>query len=53
VGDILVSLDGTPITDTDELQALLTDDRVGREVLVGVARGGKLQTLRVIVGERG
>jgi S1-C subfamily serine protease len=53
VGDILVSLDGTPIADTDELQALLTDDRVGREVLVGVARGGKLQTLRVIVGERG
>ena len=53
VGDILVSLDAAPVTDTDELQALLTGDRVGREVPVGVVRGGELQTLRVTVGERG
>lgn len=53
LGDILVSLDGTAVTDTDELQALLTGDRVGREVPVGVVRGGELQTLRVTVGERG
>lgn len=53
VGDILVSLDAAPITDTDELQALLTGDRVGREMPVGVVRGGELQTLRVTVGERG
>jgi S1-C subfamily serine protease len=53
LGDILVSLDATPVTDTDELQALLTGDTVGREVSVGVVRGGELQTLRVTVGERG
>ncbi len=53
LGDILVSLDATPVTDTDELQALLTGDRVGREVPVGVVRGGEFQTLRVTVGERG
>jgi S1-C subfamily serine protease len=53
LGDILVSLDATPLTDTDELQALLTGDTVGREVSVGVVRGGELQTLRVTVGERG
>ena len=53
VGDILVSLDSTPVADTDELQALLTEDKVGREVSVGVARGGELRTLRVTVGERG
>lgn len=53
VGDILVSLDAAPVADTDELQALLTGDRVGREVPVGVVRGGELQTLRVTVGERG
>jgi len=53
VGDILVSLDAAPIADTDELQALLTGDRAGREVPVGVVRGGELQTLRVTVGERG
>ena len=53
LGDILVSLDNTPVTDTEELQALLTGGQVGREVEVGVVRGGELQTLRVTVGERG
>ena len=53
LGDILVSLDATPVGDTDELQALLTGGRVGREVPVDVVRGGELQTLRVTVGERG
>jgi serine protease DegQ len=53
LGDILVSLDNTPVADTEELQALLTGGRVGREVEVGVVRGGELQTLRVTVGERG
>jgi S1-C subfamily serine protease len=53
LGDILVSLDATPVVDTDELQALLTGGRVGREVPVDVVRGGELQTLRVTVGERG
>ena len=53
LGDILVSLDATPVADTDELQALLTGGRVGHEVSVGVVRGGELQTLRVTVGERG
>jgi serine protease DegQ len=53
LGDILVSLDATPVADTDELQALLAGDKVGREVPVGVVRGGEFQTLRVIVGERG
>ncbi|HLL41384.1 MAG TPA: PDZ domain-containing protein, partial [Rubrobacteraceae bacterium] len=53
LGDILVSLDGTPVGDTDELQTLLTGDTVGREADVGVVRGGEFQTLRVVVGERG
>ena len=53
VGDVLVSLDDTPVVDTDELQALLTGDRVGREVPVGVVRGGELRTLRLTIGERG
>jgi S1-C subfamily serine protease len=53
LGDILVSLDATPVVDTDELQVLLAGDRIGRELSVGVVRGGELLTLRVTVGERG
>ena len=53
VGDILVSLDATSVADTEELLALLTGDKVGREVPVRVVRGGEQKTLRVTVGERG
>jgi S1-C subfamily serine protease len=53
VGDILVSLDATTVEDTEELLALLTGDKVGREVPVEVVRGGEQKTLRVTVGERG
>jgi S1-C subfamily serine protease len=52
IGDILVSLDATSVTETDELQALLTGERVGREVSVEVIRGGERTTLSVTVGER-
>jgi S1-C subfamily serine protease len=53
IGDILSTLDGQPVEDTEDLLALLTGERVGREVEVGVIRGGELRALRVSVGERG
>src|ERR671912_2097795 len=53
IGDILVTLDGQPVEDTEDLLVLLTGDRVGQEVPVKVVRGGELQELRVTVGERG
>ena len=52
IGDILVTLDGQPVEDTEDLLGLLTDERVGREAQVQVVRGGELQTLQVTVGER-
>lgn len=39
VGDVLVAVDGKPMSDFDALDALL-DDRVGREIEVSVVRGG-------------
>ena len=39
VGDILVSIDGKPMSDFDALDALL-DDRVGGQVEIAVVRGG-------------
>jgi serine protease DegQ len=53
IGDILATLDGQPVEDTEDLLVLLTGDRVDREVEVKVIRGGELQTLQVTVGERG
>ena len=53
IGDILATLDGQPVEDTEDLLVLLTGERVGREVPVKVIRGGELQELQVTVGERG
>src|SRR5215213_1764120 len=53
IGDILATLDGQPVEDTEDLLVLLTGERVGREVPVRVIRGGGLQELQVTVGERG
>ncbi len=53
VGDILATLDGQPVEDTDDLLVLLGDDRVGKALPVGVVRGGELKKLEVTIGERG
>ncbi len=52
LGDIVVGMAGQVVSDTDELQALLSGDRVGSAVPVEVIRGGSLQTLQVNVGQR-
>ncbi|MFL5624379.1 MAG: S1C family serine protease [Ktedonobacteraceae bacterium] len=52
LGDILVALDGHSITDSEDLQVLLTGDRVDKAIPVDVIRGNTLQTLQVTVGQR-
>jgi S1-C subfamily serine protease len=52
VGDILVSLDGHIINDSEDLQVLLTGDRVDKTVPIVVIRGGASQTLQVKIGLR-
>jgi S1-C subfamily serine protease len=53
LGDVLVSIDGKPVADTDDLQAHLASDRVGATVAVDVIRGGAPQTLSLTIGQRG
>ncbi|NWJ46658.1 MAG: trypsin-like peptidase domain-containing protein [Chloroflexi bacterium] len=52
LGDILLSLDGQKVDSVEDLQALLTGERVGKAVAVEVIRGGQLQTLTVTIGQR-
>jgi S1-C subfamily serine protease len=52
IGDILVALDGQTVNDADDLQSLLSGERVGNPVPVDVIRGGQLQTLTVTIGQR-
>jgi S1-C subfamily serine protease len=53
VGDILATLDGQPVEDTDDLLVLLAGNRVGRAVPVKLVRGGDLAEVQITVGERG
>lgn len=53
VGDILATLDGQPVEDTDDLLVLLAGERVGRPVPVKLVRGGELTEVQITVGERG
>jgi S1-C subfamily serine protease len=52
IGDVLVALDGTPVSDTSDVQAMLGGDRVGKTLSVHAIRGGTLIELAITVGER-
>ena len=52
VGDILVSLAGSPISDPDELVSRLSGSIVGSPTPVEILRGGQRMTLTVVIGER-
>jgi S1-C subfamily serine protease len=52
LGDVLVSFDGKPIMDTDELQSLLRGEHVGKPITLTVLRGGARQDVQVTVGQR-
>ncbi len=52
VGDILVSINGQPLADSDDLFSALGSDTVGKSVAVEVLRGGRPETVTVTVGER-
>ena len=50
-GDIIIAFNQTEIADSRELPALVAQTPVGAQAKVGVLRGGKSQTLTVILGE--
>jgi S1-C subfamily serine protease len=52
VGDILVGVSGEAVAHHDELYARLSGDVVGKSTAIDVLRGGKLESVKVTVGER-
>lgn len=52
IGDIIIGLGGQPVRDTDELQRLLSPDRVGQATPLRIIRGGEIREISVTVGER-
>lgn len=49
-GDVLVKLDGAAVRHIDELQVLLSGERVGKAVETQIVRAGQLQTLALTIG---
>jgi S1-C subfamily serine protease len=52
IGDVLVALDGVPISDVADVQALLGPGRVGTEVSASIIRAGLLAERVIMIGER-
>lgn len=52
IGDILVGVAGEAVEHHDELFTRLSGDVVGKPTPMDVLRGGKLQTVSIVVGER-
>lgn len=52
VGDVLIALGGTPVSDTDAVQSALDPEQVGKSIAARVLRGGRPVDLSLTVGER-
>jgi S1-C subfamily serine protease len=51
-GDVIVAVDGDPVTESAEVAALIADDAPGDTVEIEVVRGEDRETLEVELGER-
>jgi S1-C subfamily serine protease len=52
LGDVIVAVEGAPVTDVEQLQDHLAGDTVGRALSFRLVRGGEPRELGVTVGER-
>ena len=51
-GDLLIAMEGQPVTGADDLIRLLGADKIGRKLEVSVVRAGRLERVSVTPGER-
>ena len=52
IGDVLVAIDGNPVSDTGNVQAMLGTETVGKSLKVQLIRGGAPLEVTLTVGER-
>ena len=52
IGDVLLSFDGQPVSDTGDVPTVLDPESVGKTVSVQIVRGGALVEVAIAVGER-
>ena len=49
--DLIIEVDGTPMSDVGELQRLMVAERIGRPLEARVARGGRTLSVRIVPDE--
>jgi S1-C subfamily serine protease len=52
LGDVLLTLGDTPLTDTNDVQAALSGSHVGQTIRATVLRGGERREMTLTLGER-
>jgi S1-C subfamily serine protease len=52
IGDVLLSLGGRPVADTEDIQTALEGTEVGGSIAAEVLRGGAAKSVAITVGER-
>jgi len=52
IGDILVSLEGHPVAQLEDIQSRLHGQAIGRPVTAKFVRGGTIQEVSIVIGER-
>jgi S1-C subfamily serine protease len=52
IGDILVSLEGQPVTHLENVQSHLSAENIGKALAARIIRGGAAQNLNIVVSER-
>jgi S1-C subfamily serine protease len=52
IGDVLLALNGNAVSDTDDVQAVLGPEFVGKDVAASVLRGGTRAEFPITIGER-
>jgi S1-C subfamily serine protease len=52
LGDVLLAIDGQPLAELAQLQALLAEERIGKPATLRILRGGEPRELTVTVGAK-
>ncbi len=50
-GDLLLELDGEPVTDASDVQRLMVHERIGQAVEAIVLRDGRRRTIELVLDE--
>ncbi len=52
LGDVLVTLEGEPVADTDDVQTVLNRSQIGQTIRASILRGGELRDVTLTLAER-